>query len=142
MTQFSWTDDLYTGSSLMDGDHRNLVAFVNAFFQSMQGGEDTGGVNKAMNDLIACTGEHFFREEAEMERVQYVAALAHRNEHTKLLKQLVELQEMLDAGGRMNIAAVADFLSGWLRDHILTTDMKFAATLRQRSGSAAATQLH
>jgi hemerythrin-like metal-binding protein len=142
MTQFSWTDDLCTGSSLMDGDHRKLVAFVNAFFQSMQGGEGNGSVNKAMNDLIACTGEHFFREEAEMERVQYVAALAHRTEHTKLLKQLVELKEMLDAGGRMNIPAVADFLSGWLRDHILTTDMKFAVTLRQQPGSAPAAPLH
>ena len=142
MAQFSWTDDLYTGSSLMDGDHRKLVEFVNAFFQSMQGGRGNGDVNKAMNELITCTGEHFMREEAEMERVQYVAALAHQTEHAKLLKQLLELKEMLDAGGRMNISAVADFLSGWLRDHILTTDMKFAATLKQRSCAAPATPLH
>ena len=142
MAQFSWTDDLYTGSSLMDGDHRKLVDFVNAFFQSMQGGRDNGSVSKAMDELIACTGEHFVREEAEMERVQYVAALAHRTEHAKLLKQLLELKEMLDAGGRMNVPAVADFLSGWLRDHILTTDMKFAATLKQQSSSAPATPLH
>lgn len=140
MAQFSWTDDLYTGSSLMDSDHRKLVAFVNAFFQSMQSGQGNG-VSKAMNDLIACTGEHFGREEAEMERVQYVAALAHRTEHAKLLKQLVELKEMLDAGGKINIPAVADFLSGWLRDHILTTDKKFAATLKQQPGSAPATPL-
>lgn len=38
MARFSWTDDLYTGSSLIDGDHRKLVDLVNALFESMQSG--------------------------------------------------------------------------------------------------------
>lgn len=139
MAHFSWTDDLYTGSTLIDGDHRKLLDLVNAFFQSMQSDEGSRPVSTAMNDLIAYTGEHFAREEAEMERIQYVAALAHGAEHTKLLSQLVELKEMLDAGGIMNISAVADFLGGWLRDHILTKDMKLAAALKQHSSTPPAT---
>jgi hemerythrin-like metal-binding protein len=142
MAQFIWTDDLYTGSTMIDGDHRKLVELVNAFFLSMQNGEDQGRVSKTMKDLIAYSGEHFSREEAEMARIQYVAALAHKAEHTKLLKQLMELKEMLDAGGRMNVPAVADFLSGWLRDHILAADMKLAATLKQPRSHAPAAQLH
>jgi len=142
MVQFSWTDDLYTGSSLIDGDHRKLVALVNAFFQTMQGGQDRGQVSQAMNALLAYTGEHFAREEAEMERIQYVAVLAHKAEHTKLLKQLVELKQMLDAGGRMNAPAVAEFLSGWLHNHILTTDMKLAAALKQARSTAPMAQLY
>jgi len=138
MAQFSWTDDLYTGSGFIDGDHRELVDLVNAFFLSMQGGERDGRASKAMDDLIAYAREHFAREETEMERIGYVAALAHRAEHTKLLRQLIELKEMLDAGGRINVPAVADFLSEWLRDHILTTDMKFAATLKQHSAAPVA----
>ncbi len=132
MAQFSWTDDLYTGSTLIDGDHLKLVDLVNAFFQSMQSGQGNGRMGNAMRDLIAYTGEHFSREEAEMQRIEYVAALAHQAEHSKLLRQLVGLKEMLDAGGRMNLPAVADFLGGWLRDHILTADMKLAATLKQQ----------
>ena len=135
MAQFSWTDDLYTGSGFIDGDHRELVDLVNAFFLSMQGGERDGRASKAMDDLIAYAREHFAREETEMERIGYVAALAHRAEHTKLLRQLIELKEMLDAGGRINVPAVADFLSGWLRDHILAADMKFAAALKQHSSA-------
>ena len=67
-----------------------------------------------------------------MERIQYVALLAHKAEHAKLLRQLAELKEMLDAGGRINIPAVADFLDEWLRNHILTADMKLAAALRKQ----------
>jgi hemerythrin-like metal-binding protein len=142
MAQFSWTDDLYTGDALIDGDHRKLVELVNAFFQCMQSGQDQLGLCTAMSDLVTYTGEHFRREEAEMERTQYVAALAHQAEHAKLLKQLAELKLMLDAGGRMNIPAVADFLSQWLRDHILTKDMKLAAALGQRRSPAPAPQPH
>ena len=78
MAQFSWTDDLYSGSTLIDSDHRKLVDLVNAFFQSMQSDEGNRPVSTAMNDLVAYTEEHFAREETEMERIQYVAALAHR----------------------------------------------------------------
>ncbi len=136
MAQFSWTDDLYTGSTLIDGDHGKLIGLVNVLFETMESGQGNERMSKAMNDLIAYTGEHFGREEAEMGRIQYVAALAHKGEHTKLLKQLVELKQMLDARGRINVPAVADFLSGWVRDHILTTDMKLAASLKQQHGSA------
>jgi len=138
MTQFSWTDDLYTGSTLIDGDHHKLVDLVNALFQSMQNGQGNGRMSQAMDDLIAYTREHFGREEAEMQRIQYVAAIAHKAEHTKLQKQLTELKEMLDAGGRINVPAVADFLSEWLREHILAADMKFAAALRQNSSAPVA----
>jgi hemerythrin-like metal-binding protein len=135
MAQFSWTDELCTGSALIDGDHRKLVDLINAFFQSMQSGEGSGELSTAMNELIAYTGEHFRREEAEMQRTQYVAELAHRAEHSKLLKQLVDLKTMLDAGGRMNNPAVADFLSQWLRNHILAADKKLAAALEQQRTS-------
>ena len=142
MAQFSWTDDLYTGSSLIDGDHRKLIDRVNALFETMERGQDSRHMSKAMSDLVAYTEEHFSREEAEMERMQYVAALAHKSEHTKLLRQLVELNAMLDAGGKINIPAVADFLGTWLRDHILTADMKLAAALHKQRSPEPAPQLH
>ncbi len=142
MAQFPWTDDLYTGSRMIDGDHRKLISLVNALFATMESGRCDERMSKAMNDLIAYTGEHFGREETEMAGIQYVAALAHKSEHTKLLRQLIELKEMLDAGGIINIPAVADFLSQWLRDHILTADMKLARALKAQHSAAPVPQLH
>jgi len=139
MAQFSWTDDLYTGNALIDGDHRELIRLINALFKAMDAGHG-GGMSKAMHELIAYTGEHFAREEAEMERVQYVAALAHRTEHAKLIRQVAELEQMLDSGARINVPAVAAFLSEWLRHHILAADMKLAAVLKHQGSSAPAPQ--
>ncbi|MHB8666512.1 MAG: bacteriohemerythrin [Burkholderiales bacterium] len=138
MAKFSWTDDLYTRNALIDGDHHQLVDRVNALFEAMDSGEGNARISKAMNDLIACAEAHFGREQAEMERIEYVAALAHRGEHAKLIRQLVELRAMLERGGKINVPAVTDFLADWLRDHILTADMKLAAALRQCSAVTAA----
>ena len=138
MAQFTWNDDLCTGSSLIDGDHRKLIDRVNSFYQCMESDEDNGRVSNAMYALIAYSSEHFAREEAEMQRIQYVAALAHKAEHRKLLKQLFELKETLDAGGRMNVPAVASYLSEWLHDHILIKDMQLAAALKHHSPAPAA----
>ena len=70
MAQFSWTDDLYTGSTLIDGDHRKLIGLVNALFETMESVQGNARMSSAMNDLIAYTEEHFGREEKEMERIQ------------------------------------------------------------------------
>jgi hemerythrin len=138
MAQFFWTDDLCTGSGWIDVEHRKLAELVNALFHSMQSSRGGSRVAKAMGELIGYAQEHFAREDAEMERVRYVAAHAHQAEHAKLLKQLTELKAMLDAGGSMNTPAVADFLTEWLRDHILTADRKLAATLKLHSTAPAA----
>jgi len=130
MGHISWTDDLRTGNSLIDGDHRELISLVNALCAALVQPEASAGIGKAMNDLIVYSKQHFGREEAEMQRIQYVASLAHASEHAKLIEQLVELKAMLDAGGRINVAAVPAFLDEWLRNHILTADMKLAMSLR------------
>ncbi len=140
MAQFCWTDDLYTGNALIDGDHRELIRLTNALFRTMEGGHAGDGMSKAMHELIAYTEEHFAREEAEMERIEYVAALAHQTEHARLIKQIVELGQMLDAGGRINVPAVSAFLSEWLRDHIRAADMKLAAALKHQRRFAPAPQ--
>jgi len=142
MAQFTLTDDLHTGSRLIDGDHRRLIGLVNLLLKAMEGVQGPERTSEAMTNLVAYTEEHFGREEAEMERIQYVASLAHQTEHAKLLKQLVELKAILDAGGRINEPAVAEFLGEWLRDHILSTDMKLAAALKLPSAPAPLAQLH
>ena len=135
MAQFLWTDDLHTGNALIDGDHGKLINRLNALFEALSAAADGQRLAQAMQDLIDYTREHFDREDAEMERIQYVAALAHGSEHVKLLGQLTELQAMLLAGGKINAPAVGDFLNHWLRHHILTADKKLAAALRSETAS-------
>lgn len=131
MAQFLWTDDLSTGNALIDGDHRKLIDMINALFESMAKGQGNDIISKVLNNLIIYSREHFGREEAEMLRIQYAASLSHKAEHTRLIKQVVELKASLDAGQKISVLAVSSFLSDWLRNHILTVDQKLAAALRE-----------
>ena len=131
MAQFQWTDDLYTGNTLIDSDHRKLISMVNALFESLAKGQANDIISKVLNNLIIYTREHFGREEAEMQRINYAAAISHKSEHTKLIAQVAELKASLDAGQKINVLTVSRFLSDWLRDHILTVDKKLAAALRE-----------
>ena len=136
MEQLSWTDDLRTGNALIDGDHRTLIDLVNAFCQAMTLSQASDVMGKTMDELVAYTKAHFAREEAEMQRIQYVALRAHTFEHAKLVKQVVELKGTLDAGGRLNVPAVASFLKDWLLDHIQTADIKLAKALKSQALTA------
>ncbi len=140
MAKFIWTDDLNTGSSLIDSDHRELVDRVNTLFEVM----DSGGerLRSAMDELIAYSGEHFGREETEMQRIDYVAALAHQAEHAKLLKQVIELKKVVEAHGKLNVPAVAAFLDEWLREHIHGADMKLATALKRAGSTEKTVQPH
>jgi len=129
MEHIALTEDLRTRNALIDGDHSKLISLVNALIDAMAKAQANDVMSTAMDKLIAYTREHFSREEAEMQRIQYVASLAHACEHVKLIEQLVELKAMLDAGGKINAVAVASFLREWLCDHILKTDMKLARVL-------------
>ena len=131
MAQFLWTDDLYTGNAFIDDDHRKLIKMVNALFDSMTTGQANDIISKVLNNLIIYTREHFGREEAEMQRIRYVASISHKIEHTKLIKQVAELKAALDDGQRINVLAVSSFLGDWLRNHILMVDKKLAAALRE-----------
>ena len=135
MTKFLLTDELRTGISLIDSDHRELADRVNELFDAMESGAGGQRLRSAMDELIAYTSEHFGREEAEMRRIDYVAALAHQAEHAKLLKQVIELKKVVEAGGKLNVPALIEFLDTWLHEHILDADMKLAAALK-RAGSA------
>lgn len=130
MAKFSWTDELATGNSFIDNDHRKLIAMINALFDALATGHANDITNKVLNNLIIYTKEHFAREEAEMDRMKYSGAISHKSEHTQLLKQVHELKVKLDGGGKLNAVAISGFLSDWLRNHILNVDMKLAAALK------------
>ena len=136
MANFLWTDDLSTGNELIDGDHRKLISMVNALFDSMAKGRANEIISKVLNNLIIYTKEHFGREEAEMQRIRYAASISHKSQHTKLISQVAELKASLDAGEKINVLAVSSFLSDWLRNHILTVDMKLAAALKDQMSTA------
>lgn len=87
-------------------------------------------MGKVLNNLIIYTKEHFGREEAEMQRINYPKFMVHKAEHTKLIREVEELKKKFESGADINAVQVGKMLSDWLRSHIKTVDSELSAVLQ------------
>ncbi len=131
MDLFPWTDDLITGNEMIDADHRHWVDLINVLLDSIANGYAGDYISEVLENLIVYSREHFGREETEMWRIAYAATGAHRAQHAEILKTAIELKGRLDAGEKINAPGVQNYLSTWLRAHILNEDQKLAKALKK-----------
>lgn len=131
MAKLSWTNELETGSRFIDDDHQKLIKMINSLIDAMVKDYPIDIVRNISDNLIAYTGEHFAREEVEMDRIKYHGALTHKAAHRKLITHILKFKKKLDTGDALNAVAISGFLSDWLRNHILQVDVKLALALRR-----------
>lgn len=129
MALFAWSDELSVGNQFIDEDHKKLVKLVNDFHDAMEQGRANDVVGKVLRNLVIYTREHFAREEAEMQRIKYSRFLAHKQEHDKLIQEVVALQSGFESGKAMLSIKVSKFLRDWLHTHIKQTDQLLADAL-------------
>src|SRR3990167_787335 len=122
----TWTDDLAVGNTFIDHDHQKLIDMVNRLHLLMNEGKGKDVLGKVLHNLIAYTQEHFQREEDLMRTMGYAGAAAHKEEHDKLLQQVLELQEKFNSGQAALSIQVLHFLRDWLVHHIGESDKKLA----------------
>ena len=72
-----------------------------------------------------------------MRRINYREMDAHKAEHVQLLLQVNEMKARLDAGNKLDSMALYNFLTRWLKNHILHVDMQLARALQEASCVAA-----
>jgi hemerythrin-like metal-binding protein len=129
MALFTWNEQLSVGNGFIDGDHKKLIKLVNDFHDAMEQGRGNDVIGKVLNNLIIYTREHFTREEVEMQRIRYSRYLAHKQEHDKLIREVLDLQANFANGTVMLSIKVSKFLREWLVNHIQKTDKILAEAL-------------
>lgn len=130
MGYFSWSADLSVGSTFIDNDHRKLIGLVNQLHEAMSLGHGKDIMETVLVELIKYTKEHFKREEDHMQKIQYADRVAHKVEHDKLLHEVLELQKKFKDGSVMLTIQVSKFLREWLVNHIMKSDKKLAAAIK------------
>ncbi|OIQ70087.1 bacteriohemerythrin [mine drainage metagenome] len=130
MALFAWDDSLSVGHGFIDNDHKKLVTMVNSFHEAMEQGRGNEVIGKVLNNLAIYTKEHFAREEAEMQRIEYPKYKLHKLEHEKLLKQVTGLQADFAGGRVMMTMDISRFLRDWLVTHIQQTDKQLGLALK------------
>jgi hemerythrin len=130
MPLLTWTDKLSVGVAIIDDDHKRLVGMINELFDSMQAGHGREALGRVLDGLVQYTKMHFAREESFFARTGYPAAVAHKQEHDALTRQVMEVQRKHAAGAQAALTLeILQFLKNWLVHHIQGSDQKYRAHL-------------
>jgi hemerythrin-like metal-binding protein len=127
-----WQDAWSVGISTIDYQHQKLVSILNELHEAMSRGQGSRLLSGILDRLVTYTKEHFSAEERLLEAHRYFDLGAHRAEHRHLTGRVLELQSEFVAGRVTLSVEVMQFLSEWLKNHILGADKRYAAVLNAR----------
>jgi hemerythrin-like metal-binding protein len=127
MAFLNWTSEYDLGVEAMDRQHRHLVELINQLHTAMKNGAPRSEIYAVFEGLATYTQTHFAAEEGYMRQLGYPDVAAHQRLHRELVARLGELWRDFQTG-RMTVSLeLSRFLKGWLLNHILENDRKYAA---------------
>jgi len=121
-----WTDAFMIGERTIDSQHKLLVSLVNQLYEAMRTGQGRTALQGILKSLIQYTQTHFRYEESVLRQHAYAGLNEHISQHRKLEETVMAFQREFEDGAAGITVELMDFLSNWLRCHILENDKKYA----------------
>ncbi|MCH8137126.1 MAG: bacteriohemerythrin [Proteobacteria bacterium] len=116
-----WTDTLSVGVPAIDQDHKALLSLFNRCIEVANGARPNKELGAILDELVDYTKYHFQREEKIMAACDYPHLRRHRTGHQLLVKEIQRHKRKYDQGD-LTADSLLDFLSNWLKGHIMGTD--------------------
>lgn len=125
MAFINWSDNLSTGVTLFDNDHKKLVALANELHESITVGAQQTALEPILNELVKYTVFHFGHEEGMMIQYAYPAYAKHKKEHDALVEKVQDYYNQVREGKTTISLSLIGFLKDWLVNHIMGSDMEY-----------------
>lgn len=132
MALFVWNDTYSVKVGTIDHQHKRLFDITNELHEALGSGKGQASVKKILQELIDYTVTHFRNEEAMLEKQAYPNLAVHRLEHKGLIDKIKKFQADYESGQMGMAIKLMDFLQGWLKNHILKTDMQYSAHMNAK----------
>lgn len=130
MPLMTWSSALASGIGDIDEQHKKLIEISNRLYAAMQRNEDKQSIGSLLDQLIDYTSYHFKFEEDLMEKHGVTGVPTHKEQHAKLVNDVVEHQARFKKGDALSSDLMA-FLRDWLVNHIMKTDRAFGRELNK-----------
>ncbi|RIA32117.1 hemerythrin [Ectopseudomonas oleovorans] len=129
MAYLDWSDDLNTGITVIDDQHKRIVAMINQL-DAAQRAASKVQAGEVIDELIDYTVSHFAFEEAMIEEAGYIFTKAHKRVHALFIKRVEDYRERFNRG-----EDIADELKGmlgrWLFSHIRSDDRNYVEAVNE-----------
>ncbi|MDG4597793.1 MAG: bacteriohemerythrin [Candidatus Contendobacter sp.] len=126
MAFLEWSEELSVGIPIIDNQHAQLMALLNRVADAVKTGHEAERITTLLDELVAFARHHFATEEQLMDQHGYVDALAHRQEHRKLVEDLLGIQRQFD---NVSLMLTLQALKEWLHKHINGDDRRLGTAL-------------
>ena len=127
MSLITWNESMSVKVHEIDVQHQKLVKLINELNDAMHHGKGQDVLGKLIAGLANYAVMHFATEERMFKQHGYPESPAHIAEHRKFVDEVTTFKKGFDEGKHGLSIQVLRFLSDWLRNHIMGTDMKYAA---------------
>lgn len=130
MSFMAWSDEYCLCMEKVDDQHRHLFELVNKLHDSVINALEQNAMGEILDELIDYTVYHFETEEEMFRKHNYPKLESHKEEHDKLIKEVLELQEKFYKHEVTITYDVLNFLCSWVKDHTTETDMEYVEFLK------------
>jgi hemerythrin len=138
MSYLTWTKDLNTGIDVIDGQHKQIIDYINQLYDAKQT-HNRHLIGKVIDDTIEYTISHFGFEETLIEDAGYEFVRPHRRVHELFIRRVSEYKERFDSGDDIS-NELHGLLSRWLYSHILNDDAAYVTSVKESLGKKARRQ--
>jgi hemerythrin-like metal-binding protein len=134
MPYFLWTDDVITGSKMVDAEHRKITMLVDTLLASCESGASTETVSFQLEEIAIASDRHFEWENFEMLSIGYRDRDMHIADHAMLLEDISTLAKEIKNTHQYSAQDVYHFFKAWLHDHIFIYDIPMVNALQIFTG--------
>lgn len=132
MAMIQWHSGLSVNVKEIDGQHQKLVKLISDLDDAMRLGKGKEMLGSIVSELAKYTMVHFSTEEKYFDQFGYPDAPDHKLEHRKFVEEVSKFRNEFDAGRVGLSIKVMDFLSDWLKNHIMGMDRKYGPYFNQK----------
>lgn len=131
--RYEVTQDLVTGNTLIDSEHRQLFAAVNDLMDACSQGRGRDQIQKTVQFLSDYVVKHFQDEERLQTQNKYPGYPAHKTFHDGYRRQLNDkAQQLLREGPTVKALGDLNQVVGVLVSHIRTEDKRLARYIKEQ----------
>jgi hemerythrin len=128
MAHLIWTKDLDTGINVIDGQHKQIVEYINKL-DDAKVTLNRMVIKKVISDTVDYTVSHFGFEETLIEDAGYEFVRPHKRVHELFVKRVSEYKERFNDGEDV-ADELHDLLSRWLFSHIKNDDAAYVSAVK------------
>lgn len=129
MPLIEWDDALTLGDETIDRQHKGLVELINQLDSHLGSLDRETQVMRSLNAMYLYAKEHFWDEEAFMDRVGYPDKAHHAVLHREFVQKTHDLTDCC-LFKDPPYSELLDFLVGWFKNHVASEDAKLVAFAR------------